>query len=291
VEIIKAQNLCYEGNNFQEFLDGFQLAADVYGAVGYNMVQQIFSFNKIGQLSEPTCLKFGEIPMHRFDTPLRTSTIWWKKRREKEFLMITKYLITNEHVRDQQDQAIKHEMLRSNLIQYRRDGYPKTPHLEDLMDIAQDEVRAAADKTFIGTGFGVANQIRQNKLGKKKGDGKNRERMIEERMIEESPPEALQKQVETLSNVESLSSKVDNKVKGEPCHYFHQEVHSTGYFQEAQKDEREGLVKRDGISFILPSGQPSESEKQKPQNNPSVFEIKEDAPNHQNLSSSVHKIE
>ncbi|KNZ50856.1 hypothetical protein VP01_4207g1 [Puccinia sorghi] len=75
---------------------------------------------------------------------------------KSKFLMITKYLIANEHIRDQQDQAIKYEMVRSNLIPYGKDGYPKTPHLEDLMDVAQDKVQAAGDKTFIGTGFGKA---------------------------------------------------------------------------------------------------------------------------------------
>ncbi|KNZ49569.1 hypothetical protein VP01_4931g1 [Puccinia sorghi] len=37
--IIKAWNLCYEGNNFHEFLDQFEQAADVYGAVGAHMVE------------------------------------------------------------------------------------------------------------------------------------------------------------------------------------------------------------------------------------------------------------
>ncbi|KNZ61424.1 hypothetical protein VP01_1400g4 [Puccinia sorghi] len=73
-------------------------------------------------------------------------------------------------------------------------------------------------------------------------------------MIEGIPPEAVQKQVETLSKaVESLASKVDNQAKGEdlcgnnhpsgklydprPFYYCHREDYSTGYCQEAQKDE------------------------------------------------------
>ncbi|KNZ58858.1 hypothetical protein VP01_1846g2 [Puccinia sorghi] len=49
----------------------------------------------------------------------------------------------------------------------------------------------------------------QKKLDKKKGDGKKRERMIEE-----FPPEALQKQVETLSKaIESLPIKKLRKMK------------------------------------------------------------------------------
>ncbi|KNZ46647.1 hypothetical protein VP01_7099g1 [Puccinia sorghi] len=101
--------------------------------------------------------------------------------------------------------------------------------------------------------------------------------------------EAIQKQVETLSKaVESLASKVDNQAKGKyshgnncpsgkiydprPCHYCHREGHSIGYFQESQKDETK-------VNTVYQ------------RNNPSVFEIKEDAKNQQNLPSSVHKIE
>ncbi|KNZ45166.1 hypothetical protein VP01_841g2 [Puccinia sorghi] len=203
-------------------------------------------------------------------------------------MLITKYLIANEHIRDQQDvthiffqgfpkdmqRAIKHEMVKSDLIPYGKDGYPKTPHLEDLMDVAEDEVRAAADETFIGTGFGEANRFMQKKLDERKGDGKKREKMIEE-----NPPEALQKQVETLSKaIESLTGKVENQSKGEysrgndrpigklydprPCHYCHREGHSAGYFNAIYQN-----------------------------NNPLVFETKEELPTQGNITSSVHKID
>ncbi|KNZ53078.1 hypothetical protein VP01_3350g3 [Puccinia sorghi] len=165
--------LCYEGRNFQEFLDQFELAADVYGAAGKTLKPWIDMKNEIGKLSEPTCTKFGEIPMHVFDTQLRISTIWWKKQQEQEDVT---HIFFQGFPKDMQKE-IKHDM---------------TTHLEDLMDVAQDKVRAAADETFIGTGFGKANQIMQKKLDDKKGDRKKRERMIEE-----SPPEALQKQEST----------------------------------------------------------------------------------------------
>ncbi|KNZ53062.1 hypothetical protein VP01_3358g2, partial [Puccinia sorghi] len=125
----------------------------------------------------------------------RTSTIGWKKEREKEVLKgLRNSKFLNQKIR---------RILLTFFKFHMREGYPKKPHLKDLMDIMKDEVRAAADKTFIGTGFGEANRIMQKKLDKKKGDGNKRERMKEE-----SPPEALQKQVETLSKaVESLASK------------------------------------------------------------------------------------
>lgn len=369
VAIIKAQNLRYDGENFREFLDRFELAADVYGAEGYDMVRQICSFVGPEELKQE--LEAMDGYEERNWTTLRASMIeiWGDshsrirhtikelytfaeetakaggpkgvkefKNFKSKFMLITKYLIANEHIRDQQDvthiffqgfpkdmqRAIKHEMVKSDLIPYGKDGYPKTPHLEDLMDVAEDEVRAAADETFIGTGFGEANRFMQKKLDERKGDGKKREKMIEE-----NPPEALQKQVETLSKaIESLTGKVENQSKGEysrgndrpigklydprPCHYCHREGHSAGYCQEAQKDEREGLVTRDGRYFALPNGQkipwdPSrpirsvvaaESAKPKPRvnaiyqnNNPLVFETKEELPTQGNITSSVHKID
>jgi len=44
VVIIKDHSLCYTGENFNEFLDCFELIAEVYGAEGYNMVRQVFRF-------------------------------------------------------------------------------------------------------------------------------------------------------------------------------------------------------------------------------------------------------
>ncbi|PLW15441.1 hypothetical protein PCASD_20359 [Puccinia coronata f. sp. avenae] len=40
-----------------------------------------------------------------------------------------------------------------------------------------------------------------------------------------------------------------------PCSYCHCEGHSAAFCHEAQKDKQEGLVKRDGKFFNLPSGE------------------------------------
>ncbi|KNZ53410.1 hypothetical protein VP01_3246g2 [Puccinia sorghi] len=201
-------NLFYEGKNFQELLDWFKLAVQFYGAVGYNM--DLYNLVKEAERAGAGCysLFFQGFP------------------------------------KDMQ-QAIKHEMVRSNLIPYGKDGYPKTPHLEDLWDVGQDK-----------------------KLNEKKGDGKKREKMIKEK---------------------SLASKVNNQLKGE---YSRGNDCPSGKLYDlrpSQKDEREGLVKRDGRSFILPSRKcipcdtsrpiqsvlSTESAKRKPQvNTVSVFEIK-----------------
>ncbi|PLW44062.1 hypothetical protein PCASD_04832 [Puccinia coronata f. sp. avenae] len=71
--------------------------------------------------------------------------------------------------------------------------------------------------------------------------------------------------------IEALASKLNAPAKAEysrgneapsgrlyepqPCSYCHCEGHNSAYCHEAQKDKREGLVKRDGKFFNLPSGE------------------------------------
>ncbi|PLW37756.1 hypothetical protein PCASD_11268 [Puccinia coronata f. sp. avenae] len=71
--------------------------------------------------------------------------------------------------------------------------------------------------------------------------------------------------------IEALASKLNAPVKAEysrgneapsgrlyeprPCSYCHREGHGAAFCHEAQKDKREGLVKRDGKFFNLPSGE------------------------------------
>jgi len=44
VAIIEAPNLCYDGGNFWEFLEEFELAAEYFGAEGYDKIRQIIFF-------------------------------------------------------------------------------------------------------------------------------------------------------------------------------------------------------------------------------------------------------
>ncbi|KNZ58860.1 hypothetical protein VP01_1846g4 [Puccinia sorghi] len=140
VAIIKSQNLCYEGNNFQEFLDRFKLSAEVYGAVGYNMqeLEAIDGYEK----QNWTTLRANMVGIWE-DSYAQTVRSGgpkglkeFKKFKSKDQQDVT-HIFFQGFPKDMQG-AIQHEMVSSNLTPYGRDGYSKT-HLEDLMDITQEE--------------------------------------------------------------------------------------------------------------------------------------------------------
>ncbi|EFP91904.1 uncharacterized protein PGTG_17931 [Puccinia graminis f. sp. tritici CRL 75-36-700-3] len=162
--------------------------------------------------------------------------------------------------------SINRELVKADLIPTGKDGYNKPPLLADVIDVAEDEIRARSINAFAAIGFAEANHMLQRSLDQKKGDGKKREKMVEE-----NPPEMLQKQVDNLAKaIETLTGKLENQPTTEysrgnerptgrlydprPCAYCHREGHSTYTCYEAQKDEKEGIVKRDGRDFCLPNG-------------------------------------
>ncbi|PLW18321.1 hypothetical protein PCASD_18516 [Puccinia coronata f. sp. avenae] len=263
--IIKEPDLKYEGDNFKEFLDRFELAAEIYGAGDFDKAcQDLYDLIKL-------CQDKGGIK------DIKDFRIYQSK-----FMMITKYLVRNEHIpaktsvshlfflafpREYQV-SINRELVKSDLIPTGKDGYNKPPILEDVMEVAEDEVRARSINAFeAGSNFAAANKEMQKNLDLKKGDGKKREKMLEE-----YPKEPVQSQIESMAKaIEALASKLNAPAKAEysrgneapsgrlyeprPCSYCHREGHNSAYCHEAQKDEREGLVKRDGKFFNLPSGE------------------------------------
>ncbi|KAA1069026.1 hypothetical protein PGT21_009509 [Puccinia graminis f. sp. tritici] len=343
--IIKEPDLRYEGDNFEDFLERFELAAEIYGAGGYDKARQVCRFVKVEELKKE--LESMDGYEQRNWTLLRASMIeiWGgvaKKIRytikdlynlidfcqkkggikqlndfktyQSKFMMITKYLT-----------SINQELVKADLIPTGKDGYNKPPLLSDVIDVAEDEIRARSLNVFAASGFAEANQSMQRTLDQKKGDGKKREKMMDD-----NPPEVLQKQVDSLAKaIESLTGKLENQPKNEysrgndqpsgrlyeprPCYCCHKEGHSTIMCYEAQKDEREGLVKKQGRDFYLPNGKkipwdPSrpirvvvaaDSAKPKPQitkvyrtDHPSVFEQQaEPTPNSNDYVSSMHKID
>ena len=91
-------------------------------------------------------------------------------------------------------------------------------------------------------------------------------------MLEEYPKEPLQAQIKSMAKaIETLTNKLNAPVKAkysqgneassgslyEPrhCYYCHCKGHTAAYFQEAQKDKQEGLMKQDGKFLNLPSGE------------------------------------
>ncbi|PLW27569.1 hypothetical protein PCASD_20082 [Puccinia coronata f. sp. avenae] len=311
--IIKEPDLKYKGDNFKEFLDRFELAAEIYGAGDFDKARQVCRFVKGKDLKKE--LESMEGYDDRDWKTLRKSMldVWGglplkirytiqdlydliKLCQDKggikdikdfriyqsKFMMITKYLVRNEHIpaktsvshlfflafpREYQV-SINRELVKSDLIPTGKDGYNKPPILEDVMEVAEDEVRARSINAFeAGSNFAAANKEMQKNLDLKKGDGKKREKMLEE-----YPKEPVQSQIESMAKaIEALASKLNAPAKAEysrgneapsgrlyeprPCSYCHREGHNSAYCHEAQKDEREGLVKRDGKFFNLPSGE------------------------------------
>ncbi|EFP90492.2 uncharacterized protein PGTG_16079 [Puccinia graminis f. sp. tritici CRL 75-36-700-3] len=309
--IIKEADLKYDGENFEDFLDRFELAAEIYGAGSFDKARQVCRFVKSEELKKElesmdgydTCnwtilrasmmeLWGGVIKKIRYTLKDLYNLIDFCQKKggvktindfktyQSKFMMITKYLVRNEHINNETSvshlfflafsvdiqTSINRELVKADLIPTGKDGYNKPPLLADVIDVAEDEIRARSINAFAASGFAEANHMMQRSLDQKKGDGKKREKMVEE-----NPPEMLQKQFDNLAKaIETLTGKLENQPTTEysrgnerptgqlydprPCAYCHREGHSTYTCYEAQKDEKEGIVKRDGRDFCLPNG-------------------------------------
>ncbi|PLW28177.1 hypothetical protein PCASD_24017 [Puccinia coronata f. sp. avenae] len=145
--------------------------------------------------------------------------------------------------------SINRELVKSNLIPTGKDGYNKPPILEDVMEVAEDKVRARSINAFkAGSNFAAANKEMQKNLDLKKGDGKKREKMLEE-----YPKEPVQSQIESMAKaIEALASKLNAPAKAEysqgneapsgrlyeprPCSYCHREGHVASKFPGTLQD-------------------------------------------------------
>ncbi|EFP94557.2 uncharacterized protein PGTG_20513 [Puccinia graminis f. sp. tritici CRL 75-36-700-3] len=367
--IIKEADLKYNGENFEDFLDRFELAAEIYGAGGFDKARQVCRFVKSEELKKElesmdgydtrnwTILQASMMELwggaiKKICYTLKdlynlidfcqkkggVKTINDFKTYQSKFMMITKYLVRNKHIINETSvshlfflafsvdvqTSINRELVKADLIPTGKDGYNKPPLLADVIDVAEDEIRARSINAFAASGFAEANHMLQRSLDQKKGDGKKREKMVEE-----NPPEMLQKQVDNLAKaIETLTGKLENQPTTEysrgnerptgrlydprPCAYCHREGHSTYTCYEAQKDEKEGIVKRDGRDFCLPNGDkipwnPSRpiqtvvatnAAKPKPQinsvfriNYPASSEIRRETQEEIECITSLHKIE
>ncbi|KAA1087385.1 hypothetical protein PGT21_030412 [Puccinia graminis f. sp. tritici] len=310
--IIKEPDLKYDGEHFEDFLQRFELAAEIYGAGGFDKARQVCRFVQGEELKKElesmdgydTCnwtvlrasmieLWGGSVKKIRYMIRDLYNLINFCQRKggiktindfktyQSKFMMITKYLVRNEHIINETavshlfflafsvdiQTSINRELVKADLIPTGKDGYNKPPLLMDVIDVAEDEIRARSINAFAASGFAEANSMMQKTIDQKKGDGKKREKMVEE-----NSPEVLQKQVDNLAKaIETLTGKLENQPKAEyargnerptgqlyeprPCWYCHREGHSTQSCYEAQKDEKAGLVKRDGRDFCLPNGE------------------------------------
>jgi hypothetical protein len=119
----------------------------------------------------------------------------------------------------------------------------------------------------------------QKALDVQKGDGKRQERMLEEipnQSILQKKIVDMEKEIASLKNqqmnnapvnYQQQTSNTNNEFsRGEPrptgklyepksCYYCHKEGHGTFRCPQALKDKQQGLVRRNGNDWFLPSGQ------------------------------------
>mgnify|MGYP000964125231 CR=1 FL=1 len=324
VVIIKDSTLAYQDEDFKEFLDRFELAAEVYGAEGYDMVRQICRF-VVGEELKQELESMDGYAERDWDTLRRSMKDSWEETYSRikhtvqdlkdlaseysrkggikniqeykvyfsKFNLIVKYLLQNEHIDSKKEvgfiflaafskesqKNIKRELVKGDKISYAKDGYAKPPEFRYITEAAENEVRADSEDTFTFKSFAPSNRIAQKSFEEKRGPfGKRREKMIEE-----NPTESLEGKVETLTKlVDTLTQKLNNppprnnqqnpgslndfnRGAGPPsrpvynpktvCFYCLREGHGTFKCEELQKDEKEGLVKREGKDYFLPNGE------------------------------------
>ena len=118
-----------------------------------------------------------------------------------KFNTIVKYLLYNEHIYKRNEVSyiflaafskesqkdIQRELIREKRIPHGRDGYSKSPALQDVTQAAENEVQAEFEEAYITTNFSEANKAMQKTLDKKKGTREKREKMVEE-----NPPSQLE---------------------------------------------------------------------------------------------------
>ncbi|POV99433.1 hypothetical protein PSTT_13792 [Puccinia striiformis] len=99
-----------------------------------------YTIQDLRDLSEGFSQKGGVKDIHKY------------KNFVSKFMMITKYLKTNEHITSQQDvvyiflaafsketqKSIKRELIKGNKITYEKDGFCKPPGFKDLLDFAKN---------------------------------------------------------------------------------------------------------------------------------------------------------
>ncbi|PLW07307.1 hypothetical protein PCANC_26992 [Puccinia coronata f. sp. avenae] len=218
------------------------------------------------------------------------------------------------------------------------DGSSKPPKWEHVIAAAEAEIRVEEPGFSNISGFAESNQVMQKALDVQKGDGKRREKMLEEipnqaalqKKIVDMEKEIASLKNQRASNVplnypQSGGGNNNEFSRGDPrptgklyepksCYYCHKEGHNTFKCPEALKDEQQGLVRRNGNDWFLPSGQQipwnpnrpirhvvaTESAKnpQKPPvaaafqtDHPSVFQIPQEDRETLDMTSAINRID
>ncbi|PLW24102.1 hypothetical protein PCANC_28883 [Puccinia coronata f. sp. avenae] len=209
-----------------------------------------------------------------------------------KFSVIFTYLIKNEQLKAREDASyqfltafsptsqmnIKQLLVTQKQLPKGPYGSSKPPKWEHLIAAAEAEIQVEEPGFFNISGFAESNKITQKALDVQKGNGKRREKLLEEipsQSIMQKKIMDMEKEIASLKNQQvnntpgnypqqagntnNKFSRGDKKPTGklyEPqmCYYCHKEGHPTFKCPEAIKDKQQGLVRRNGNDWFLPSG-------------------------------------
>ncbi|PLW24033.1 hypothetical protein PCANC_28513 [Puccinia coronata f. sp. avenae] len=193
-----------------------------------------------------------------------------------KFSAILTYLIKNEQLRAREDASYQFLTAFSPT-----NGSSKPPKWEHVIAAAEAKVRVEEPGFSNISGFAESNQVMQKALDVQKGDGKRREKMLDKIPNQAALQKKIvdmEKEIASLKNQRANNAPVNyhqqsnnstNEFsRGDPkpgaklvptgpriCYYCHREGHGTFGCPEAIKDKQQGLVRRVGNDWFLPSGQ------------------------------------
>jgi len=138
-----------------------------------------------------------------------------------KFHGILKYLVENDHIHSKEDASllfisafpkesqknIKRILISKGRIPKAKDGSSKPPLWDHVQAAAEQEIRVEETSYFVTPNFGESNRVMQKQMDEKKGDGRHRERMLEE-----NPSQELEKKVEDMAkDIASLKNQIPRK--------------------------------------------------------------------------------
>ncbi|PLW06561.1 hypothetical protein PCANC_26019 [Puccinia coronata f. sp. avenae] len=212
-----------------------------------------------------------------------------------KFSAILMYLIKNEQLRAREDASyqfltalsptsqknIKQAFVTQQQLPKGPDGSSKPPKWEHVIAAAEAEVQVEEPGFSNISGFAESNQVLKKALDVQKGDGKQREKMLDKIPNQAALQKKIvdmEKEIASLKNQRANNAPVNYQQqsnnstnefsRGNPkpgaklvptgpriCYYCHREGHGTFVCPEAIKDEQQRLVRRVGNDWFLPSGQ------------------------------------
>ncbi|PLW48940.1 hypothetical protein PCANC_10710 [Puccinia coronata f. sp. avenae] len=234
-----------------------------------------------------------------------------------KFSAILQYLIKNKQLRAKEDASyqfllafsptsqknIKRVLVTQKQLPKGPDGSSKLPKWEHVLVAAKAKIRVEEPGFSNISGFAESNQVMQKALDAQKGDGRRREKMVEEIPNQAALQKKIvdmEKEIASLKNQRANNAPVNYQQqannpnnefsRGDPkpgaklaptgtriCYYCHREGHRTFGCPEAIKDEHQGL--KPPVMAALQT------------DHPSVFQIQQEEPEASEMTSAVNQID